>query len=122
MYKYVMGMGSRHPEGEKFRTYGGFSAYLDRHIQGMWEAGQLLNQADFLYNANGECLISFIGRFENLNRDFAKVQNAIGRNLGELPKLNISEHGHYHNYYDAKSKAVIEKMFRTDIERFDYVF
>jgi sulfotransferase famil protein len=122
MYTYVVGMGSRHPEGQKFSMYGSFGSYLDRHIQGMWEAGQLCNQADFLYSREDECLVSFIGRHENLDRDFNKVRNKLGRPLSELPRLNQSEHGPYRDYYDTNSKALVEKMFRKDIERFDYAF
>jgi hypothetical protein len=122
MYKYVMGMGPQHPEWEQVSAYGDFNKYLENHLTANWEAGLLTIQSDFLCNEADKILTSYVGRFEEVNRDFAKVCSMLNLSPGVLPKLNQSEHGNYRTYYNASSRALIEKIFWRDINVFGYKF
>jgi hypothetical protein len=122
MYRYVLGSGPLHPDFRVFGGYGSFGGYLDRHVRPLWEAGQLLIQSDFLYGADDAGLVSFVGKYETLEQDFAEVRRRLNRPVGALPRLNRSEHGAYQEYYDDASKALIARIYATDIARFGYAF
>lgn len=49
-------------------------------------------QKDFVCSENGSRLLSFLGRFENLENDFKKVCDQINISV-ELPRLNVSNTG-----------------------------
>jgi hypothetical protein len=65
--------------------------------------------------------VSFVGRFEFLERDWETVCKAIG--IDEpLPRLNNSEHAHYAKYYNSDSRSAVAKIYQQDIVRFGYSF
>jgi hypothetical protein len=72
-------------------------------------------------NANGETLVDYVGRFENIEEDFAKICARIGIDA-KLPHLNSSARTSYRDYYTSASRAVVERHFARDIERFGYEF
>ncbi len=77
-----------------------------------------------LYTIDDVIALDFVGRYENLEADFAHVLETIGL-LGEvtLPRVNVSrERGHYRSYYDAPLRALIETWYEPEIRHFGYVF
>ena len=67
--------------------------------------------------ANDVC--DFIGRFERLEEDFAEVCRRIGIEV-ELPRINVSSHGHYRDELTPTARAVVERMWGEDLEEFGY--
>lgn len=65
--------------------------------------------------------MDFIGKFENLEKDFKKICKEIGADLN-LPHVNSSKHTHYSNYYDFSSRKFVEKVCEEEIELFKYQF
>ncbi len=63
----------------------------------------------------------FIGRFENIEADFARAVELAGA-VGALPlgHINATEGGDWRDEYDAESRAFVAKHFAPDIERFGY--
>lgn len=62
-------------------------------------------------------------RFENLQEDFDKLCDKIGKQRVKFPKLNTTKHSHYREYF--KDKNVIDKfneLYKIDIEKFNYNF
>ena len=79
-------------------------------------------QLDWFVDPNGKVLADFIGRFERLEQDWRIVANKLGikRSLPHS-RPNLRER-HYREYYNNKTRAIIEDRFRVDIEHFDYRF
>jgi hypothetical protein len=78
-------------------------------------------QSSFVVDAQGNEIVDFIGRFENLADDFGHVCKAIGIELG-LPHENKSKHDTFRRYYTDETAALIAEHFAEDIERFGYTF
>jgi hypothetical protein len=64
----------------------------------------------------------FVGRFESLERDFARVCEAVGIRDEELPRLLVSSGEHYRDAYDDISRASVARIYADEIERFSFVF
>ena len=82
-----------------------------------------VNQLDWFVDPHGEILVDFIGKFENLQKDWHTVSKKIGAQ-DQLPhkKKNDRKVKHYTEYYSAESKRIIENKFGLDIEYFGYEF
>jgi len=78
-------------------------------------------QTDWLEDESGKIVVNFICRFENLAEDFATLCSKIDRSV-ELPHVKTSSRGHYRDYYDQETTAIIERWFKSDITLFGYHF
>jgi len=70
-------------------------------------------------------LADFVGRFENLEADFAHVVRKIGASHLELPHLLPSPSRgarSYRDYYDDETAERVGERFRKDVEIFGYQF
>jgi hypothetical protein len=73
---------------------------------------------------------TYIGRFENLQRDFLAIMErlsvremeALQRELGQRERKNVSRHSHYSHYYDDECKELVAVREAALIERFGYEF
>lgn len=82
------------------------------------------NQMDWLTDSRGNVIVDFIGRFEQLDQDWAFVCQKIGLSGTVLPHLNRRGHEkrHYAEYYTPRTREIIARKFATDIEYFGYEF
>jgi len=79
-------------------------------------------QMKWISDSDGNLLVDFIGRFENINIDFQKVCYVIGKGDLKLPHVKKSSHKHYQFYYDRELKDIIADHFSEDIKYFNYEF
>ncbi len=107
-------------------------------------------QRDYIYSADGDILVDYVGRFENLQSSFDVVCDKLGLPATELPRINasrdastdlraklrqsaedlwrtvkghdISGYARYQDYYDAETIEYVAELYRPDIECFDYQF
>ena len=80
-----------------------------------------IKQKNYVCNKNGEIILDFIGRYENIVDDFRYVCKKI--DLGfQLPKINESKRKDYREYYSKETKEIVEKTYKDDIELFKYEF
>ena len=80
-------------------------------------------QFDWFVNPNGDVIVDFIGKYENLLDDWNKISAKLGIN-SELPKTNVNPERirDYTEYYSDKTKKIISERFAVDIEYFGYKF
>lgn len=78
-------------------------------------------QTDWLTDQQGNILVNFIGRFENLEDDFRQICERLNRSAA-LPRLKSSQRGDYRDYYNSETIEIVARWFIKDIERFDYKF
>ena len=121
----------------------------DNYLTGKDHYRHIMPQVEFLYDGNGNCLVDFIGKFENLQADFNQVCAALSlepitlahtnktlnrrfhrrllvRLLNSLSinikQLNKESSAHYSSYYDDETKAFVAQKYAKDIKVFNYKF
>jgi hypothetical protein len=68
-------------------------------------------------------LVDFVGRTEHFDRDFNVVREKLGlKRVRHAGKRNRSQHGHYRDYYNDKTRRRVADVFAPDIEMFGYVY
>lgn len=78
-------------------------------------------QKSFITDMEGNIIIDFVGKFENIKEDFAYICERLGIDE-ELPHRNPSDHQHYRQYYNERTASFVEYHFKEDIRLFDYEF
>jgi hypothetical protein len=129
-----------------------FKTYLFKHLPppGWTDTYcHIIPQYDFLYDDGGKLLVDFVGRYESLQPDFDKVCARLGIPPTPLPRVDRSlddawpgtlrelrkqvrraiwsrerEHTfpHYTEYYDDESREFVGRLYRKDVEAFNYAF
>ena len=100
-----------------------------------YERTHLLCQKDFLLDYNPEYFLgvkrcnsapcSFIGRYENLEKDFSCLLDILGAPNHKLPKVKsrrIREGRHYSDYYDKSTRQLVEEIYADDLNLLGYDF
>jgi len=82
----------------------------------------LKNQIDYLTDVNGQIMVDYIGRFENLAEDFSVVTTKIYGHPISLPRVNVSNHEPYQTYYTPKTRQLVERAYVRDLKHFGYRF
>lgn len=89
-----------------------------RQYRGVYEADSLF-QYHYAYASTGEQLVDFVGRFEQIEDDFAQAMKHVGLDA-RLPHRNATDHKTYQSYYTEETAALIGNLYRVDVEAFDY--
>ena len=77
--------------------------------------------ADWLTDPDGRLFVDDWGRYENLAVDFARIGAKLGI-TGPLPHENRGDRLPYREYYTPATRALIEKIYRRDLDLFGYAF
>jgi hypothetical protein len=94
----------------------GFEEYLDWEIR----RGKMF-QHEYVTDASGKLIVDFVGYFERLNEDFARVCARLGVQV-TLPHANVSSHRDYRTYYTPATRELVARHFQQDLELFGYEF
>jgi hypothetical protein len=114
---------------EFFKTLRGFDGFIEflaaqskTNFAGLsfFEYSFKSPQRDFLYDEEGNLLVDYVGKFENMEHDFAEVCKIIGIPPVELPHINKSDHKHYLEYYTPETKRLVYSILKEDIQTFNY--
>lgn len=82
----------------------------------------LYNQLDYVSDRDGNVIVDFVGKFENLLEDTSAVFERLGIEGASLPHKNSSQHRNYRDYYNDKMRDLVAERYRRDIEYFSYDF
>ena len=77
-------------------------------------------QSNLIADADGRLLVDFIGRYETLEADFAKVCERIGARDVSLVRSNVTEHGPWTSYYDRATFDRVRRRYQHDLAAFGY--
>jgi len=80
------------------------------------------SQYTFFYDKDNKTVLDFTGRFENFNNDFIYVCNKIGSSVTDPPHVHKQNRTHYRDYYDSRTKKLVEERYPYDIKLFNYKF
>lgn len=121
IYHHVL-RNKNHRQHKLFVRLGSFDRYIqwlcERRVKGRDDRCQ----AAFLCDDRGRQLVDYVGKFESLAEDFAKVCRQIGVSP-KLPKLNSSRiKQDYRRFYSGRTMDLIACKYAEDIHRFDYRF
>ncbi|WHH57485.1 sulfotransferase family 2 domain-containing protein [Petroclostridium sp. X23] len=81
----------------------------DRHFQ---------SQYKLIYDKKNRCLVDFVGKYENLSKDFSDIQKKY--NLGNLPHFNKTTKNNWMDYYNLETAKLVYDKYTKDIEVFEY--
>jgi hypothetical protein len=82
----------------------------------------LRTQLNWLKSADGQIKMDFIGKFENLQRDFKHVCEVLGVKDVVLQHELKGGTENYASYYDRKLRNYIYNLYQEEIELFGYKF
>ncbi|MEC7565587.1 MAG: sulfotransferase family 2 domain-containing protein [Planctomycetota bacterium] len=114
-YHYLQAQESHH-RSTKVLGLGGFREYLKYEMQ-----RNKISQTRFLTDANGELIVDFVGRFEDLAVDFGKICRRLNIDA-TIEHHNRSTHREYPSYYDDETARWVAEHWQDDIQRFGYEF
>jgi hypothetical protein len=77
-------------------------------------------QLDWLRDSRGNLAMDFIGRFENLEQDFAHVGGKLGIRDQTLPKMMLREWFGEENPFDSEIADIIYERYKEEILMFGY--
>jgi len=116
------------------------SSYRDERYQKLWrnynkkdnfkrflELSRVIDKKEFRQLnwilEKEECIIDFIGKYENLQEDFNKFLKVINEKYIIIPKKNISkDRKPIQEYYDKESMEMVREICKDDIDYFGYKF
>jgi len=74
-------------------------------------------------NPKGEIITTFIGRYENLQKELQSLCEILGIGKVNIPIINASERRKgYKYYYNKERKKIVSEIYQKDIEIFEYSF
>lgn len=75
----------------------------------------------YLYDdSNGQCLVDFVGKVENLQEDFDKVCRSVDLPLMELRRVNATKLDDFKVYYNAELASLLVDSYKKDFELMGY--
>jgi len=76
-------------------------------------------QSVYLLDEDGKPLVDFIGRFENLQDDYLRLQELLNLKL-TLPHVNATSHRDYRTYFTDESADTVRKIWKSDFKSLGY--
>lgn len=79
-------------------------------------------QYRYICDPHGELQVDYIGRFEQINKDFDYISQRLGIEA-DLPHHNRTKKSkRFQEYYSSETKQIVAEVYKKDIELFDYQF
>jgi hypothetical protein len=84
--------------------------------------GHFRSQHTFITNKNGKLLVDFFGKVEEFDKDFAFICKKTGIPYVEIPHSNRRDRRPYRDFYNERTRGIVEKRYGKDIKLFGYEF
>lgn len=98
------------------RDINNFSRFLEAiQIVPIWKQKYCMSQTMFTSGCD------YVGKYETIQNDIKTISRRLNIPL-KLKSMNISNHGHYSQYYNTQDKVTVEKLFIEDINNYNYKF
>lgn len=95
-----------------------FKEFVEREIR-----NKALKQSSFLTDEEGNLIVDYVGKTEDLQRSMNEICNKIGIDAVDLGHKNKSDRkSDYRSYYDDELKKEVYEYFKKDFENFAYDF
>ena len=75
-------------------------------------------QYNLLYDKKGNCLVDYVGKYENITKDFEMLAGKF--DLKPLPHYNQTSKGNWMDYYTLETAELVHKKYRRDFQVFGY--
>ena len=82
----------------------------------------MMSHINQVTDTEGNIMVDFVGKYENIEEDFAFVCRKLNTPFNGLPHRNRMNARHYSEYYTEETKRIIAERFKDDIAIFDYEF
>jgi len=127
VYKYI-----KYSTGHNFnltvkdKSYFDFLCWYANYAMAMsrpFGSNKYSTQHDFIYNNNGNIIVDYVGRSENMSGTLAEIAKVTGIKIQEIPKINKTPAGlpGWKSYYkDQRCIKFIQRHFKCDLETFGY--
>lgn len=79
-------------------------------------------QYEFVCDHNGKLIVDYVGYFEDLSNEFSYIKNRLGIDSELLHMNGINDFNDYKLYYTTEMIKKVEKVYKKDIELFDFKF
>ena len=100
-----------------------FSAELYPHRSLLSVRNHPSQQVQYIANNEGEILVDFVGKLENIEEDMGVVCKRLNIPFTHVPHENKGLASlDYRDYYDDETVEVVGNWFREDLEQFGYDF
>ncbi len=81
-----------------------------------------LPQTSHIDNFMGVDDLDFLGRFESIQTDFARLCEALDIKGVSLCHVNCTNHEPYQTYYNEDTEIIVATRYQEDIDKFGYKF
>ena len=126
-YKFLQKGGINIHDKNAFETH--LSTYKDFEdfvLNGLnekiiWEIMHFIPQHEFVCDKNGQIIVDYVGRFENLNKLVDKI-NDILKSEFKLEHYNKTNKKDYKDIYTTEMIMKVHQIYQKDIDIFEYNF
>ncbi|MEM1142418.1 MAG: sulfotransferase family 2 domain-containing protein [Pseudomonadota bacterium] len=105
-----------HPRHFAYTGHMGFDEFLDTFA----EREIFLRQTDFISDADGDVRLDYLGRFETLEEDFARLCHKLGLPRTPLPRLRRSDRTDTDTLWTPRNRRIVNLYFEKDFEKLGY--
>lgn len=127
-YEYLKSGANNSAPTEMVQSIGRFNDFNDFVIKGLskgfFRSNLLfLPQSDFILDYDGNPIVDFMGRFENLDDDFIQIAERLKISpLLDTTNVTPKKRANYRDAYTQKSMGLIADIYSSDIRFFNYEF
>ena len=126
-YRFLENGGINKQDEIAFQThFAKFSSFEDFVMNGLnknmiYQVTHLIPQYEYLCDWKGKVIVDFVGRFESLDKDVARLSEHIAKEI-KLNHLNKTSTTDYTDVYTDEMTKKVKNIYERDLRIFNYSF